>query len=235
MCWRSDDMMISVDKWSWCQWHVMKWPETWRRHFRWKRTCWVGYGASVVQWHWLTWINPIQCDCDLCIVKCVDDLMTWSVLTSDHEMTWNLKATFPVKKNLLSWVRCLSSAVALAYLNKSNPMWLWLVHCEMCWWSDDMISVDKWSWNDLKLETFPVKKNLLSWVECKKHLSSRPINEFKPQENIIDIQRVHQSCECRCESVLWYIPDYILYTYIFNEWSSEAVLFFFRDSFQTPL
>ena len=152
MCWRSDDMMISVDKWSWCQWHVMKWPETWRRHFRWKRTCWVGYGASVVQWHWLTWINPIQCDCDLCIVKCVDDLMTWSVLTSDHEMTWNLKATFPVKKNLLSWVRCLSSAVALAYLNKSNPMWLWLVHCEMCWWSDDMISVDKWSWNDLKLE-----------------------------------------------------------------------------------
>ena len=166
MCWRSDDMMISVDKWSWCQWHVMKWPETWRRHFRWKRTCWVGYGASVVQWHWLNWINPLQCDCDLCIVKCVDDLMTWSVLTSDHEMNWNLKTTFPVKKNLLSW------------------------------------------------------------VECKKHLSSRPINEFKPQENIIDIQRVHQSCECRCESVLWYIPDYILYTYIFNEWSSEAVLFF---------
>ena len=38
LCWWSDDM-ISVDKykWSWWQWHVMKWPETWRRHFRWKR------------------------------------------------------------------------------------------------------------------------------------------------------------------------------------------------------
>ena len=148
----------------------MKWPETWRRHFRWKRTCWVGYGASVVQWHWLTWINPIQCDCDLCIVKCVDDLMTWSVLTSDHEMNWNLKTTFPVKKNLLSW------------------------------------------------------------VECKKHLSSHLINEFKPQENIIDIQRVHQSCECRCESMLW---EYVvIFIYLMNEVLKPFLAFF---SSQTPL
>ena len=45
------------------------------------------------------------------------------VLVTCHEMTWNLKATFPVKKTVLSWVRCLSSAVALARSNYiTNPI-----------------------------------------------------------------------------------------------------------------